>query len=153
MPEKLHLALAQLNPIVGDVTGNIANLRVARQKAAAQGAHLIMTSELYICGYPPEDLVLEAEFSRMPRVRRWRILPKTPLMCGPAILLGTPWREGDKLYNSVLLLDAKAASLHTYLNAIYQITAHSMRNAYLRRHLCPSPIVFHGMQSLGVLVL
>ena len=62
MTEKLSIALAQLNPTVGDVAGNIAKLREARKKAAAQGVHLIMTPELYVCGYPPEDLVQKLSF-------------------------------------------------------------------------------------------
>ena len=47
------ITLAQLNPTVGDVTGNAAKARAARQKATADGADLVVLPELFICGYPP----------------------------------------------------------------------------------------------------
>jgi len=53
------ISLAQLNPTVGDVTGNAAKAREARAKAREAGADLVVLSELFICGYPPEDLVLK----------------------------------------------------------------------------------------------
>ncbi len=65
------ITLAQLNPTVGDVTGNAAKARVARDKAKADGADLVVLPELFITGYPPEDLVLEARLpGRLPRRRR-----------------------------------------------------------------------------------
>jgi NAD+ synthase len=63
---KFTISLAQLNPTVGDVTGNAAKARVARDKARADGADLVVLPELFICGYPPEDLVLKPAF------RGWR---------------------------------------------------------------------------------
>ena len=54
----LTIALAQLNPTVGDIAGNATLVRRARDEAAAQGADLVVFSELVIVGYPPEDLVL-----------------------------------------------------------------------------------------------
>ena len=52
------LTLAQLNPTVGDIAGNAAMARAARAQAKADGASLIVFPELFIAGYPPEDLVL-----------------------------------------------------------------------------------------------
>ncbi|MBV9519688.1 MAG: NAD+ synthase, partial [Hyphomicrobiales bacterium] len=59
---ELKIALAQLNPTVGDVAGNLAKARVARAKAARQGADIIMFSEMYLSGYQAEDLVLKPAF-------------------------------------------------------------------------------------------
>ena len=56
------ITLAQLNPTVGDVTGNATKARAARLKAKADGADLVVLSELFIAGYPPEDLVLKPAF-------------------------------------------------------------------------------------------
>ncbi|WP_436427068.1 nitrilase-related carbon-nitrogen hydrolase, partial [Enterococcus faecium] len=56
---QLTITLAQLNPVVGDVTGNAAKARAARLRAKADGADLLVLSELFIAGYPPEDLVLK----------------------------------------------------------------------------------------------
>ena len=54
------IALAQLNPTVGDIAGNAAKARAApARKARAAGADLVVLSELFIAGYPPEDLVLK----------------------------------------------------------------------------------------------
>ncbi|MCB1460728.1 MAG: NAD+ synthase, partial [Nitratireductor sp.] len=55
----LRIAIAQLNPTVGDVAGNLALARNARADAARMQADLIVFTELFISGYPPEDLVLK----------------------------------------------------------------------------------------------
>ena len=62
MTETLTIALAQLDPTVGDVVGNARMLRAARTRAAGMGADLMVASELVISGYPPEDLVLRPSF-------------------------------------------------------------------------------------------
>ena len=59
----LKIALAQLNPTLGDLAGNLVKLKHARAEAAAKGADLIVFSELFICGYPPEDLVRKPAFA------------------------------------------------------------------------------------------
>ena len=64
MAEQLKVALAQLNPKVGDVDGNLAKVRAARAEAGKQGAELVLTSELVLSGYPPEDLVLKPAFQK-----------------------------------------------------------------------------------------
>ncbi len=58
----LRIALAQLNPTVGDLDGNAALARKARAEAARLGADLLVLSELFLTGYPPEDLVLKPAF-------------------------------------------------------------------------------------------
>ena len=62
MPRSLKITLAQLNPTVGDIDGNLALARKARVQAAADSADLLVLSELFIAGYPPEDLVLKPAF-------------------------------------------------------------------------------------------
>ena len=62
MTDRLVIALAQLNPTLGDVRGNIEKLRRARQEAQDGGADLMLASELAVSGYPPEDLVLKPFF-------------------------------------------------------------------------------------------
>jgi NH(3)-dependent NAD(+) synthetase (EC 6.3.1.5) len=62
MPDSLTLALAQINPVVGDVPGNIARIRAARAEGVALGAELVVAGELAVSGYPPEDLVLKDAF-------------------------------------------------------------------------------------------
>ena len=66
---RLVIGLAQIDCTVGDIAGNLARLRAARAEAAGFGADLVMFSELFIAGYPPEDLVFD------PPSKRW-----TPLI-------------------------------------------------------------------------
>ena len=62
MTDSLNISLAQLDPTVGDIDGNLAQIREARKQAAGQKADLVIYSELNVCGYPPEDLVLKPAF-------------------------------------------------------------------------------------------
>ena len=104
MNDNLSIALAQLNPTVGDIEGNLALALRAREIAAAQGADAVLFSELFLCGYPPEDLLLSAGFqdSVMSAARR---LAEHTAAQGPALLIGLCWREGARLHNAVALMD------------------------------------------------
>ncbi len=109
----LKIALAQLNPIVGDITGNLTKARDGRRKAAAVGADLIVFSELFITGYPPEDLVLKPAFQRAAREAVEALARETD-DDGPAVIMGTIWVEDGKCYNAAALLDAgKIAAIRT----------------------------------------
>src|SRR5215471_11691572 len=101
---EFRITLAQLNPTVGDVSGNAAKARAARDKAKADGADLLLLPELFICGYPPEDLVLKPAFQSACRAAVEELARETA-DGGPAMLIGTPWVEDDKLYNACALLD------------------------------------------------
>jgi NAD+ synthase len=102
--DRLAIAIAQLNPIVGDIAGNADKARHARAKAAGDGADLVVFSELFICGYPPEDLVLKPALQVACRSAVEALAAETA-DGGPAMLIGTPWVEDGKLYNAVALLD------------------------------------------------
>src|SRR6202167_5156389 len=98
------ITLAQLNPTVGDVAGNAAKARVARARGRAAGADLVVLPELFIAGYPPEDLVLKPAFQSACRAAVEELARETT-DGGPAVLVGTPWVEDGKLYNACALLD------------------------------------------------
>jgi NAD+ synthase len=100
--DRLKIALAQLNPIVGDVSGNAEKVRRARDKAAGEGADLVAFPELFIAGYPPEDLVLKPAFQAACRTAVEELARESAN--GPAVLVGTPWVEDGKLYNAYVLL-------------------------------------------------
>ena len=101
MTDRLSIALAQLNPVMGDIAGNLARARKAHKEAA--GADLILFSELFITGYPPEDLVLKPALQADARAAVEALAAET--VGGPAILVGTPLAERGKLFNAVLLLE------------------------------------------------
>lgn len=103
-PDSLNIALAQLNPIVGDVAGNAALVRGARALAHSQGADLLVCSELVISGYPPEDLVLKKSFIDTVHDTVAALARETADL-GPGVLLSAPWAENGKLYNAALLLE------------------------------------------------
>jgi len=102
--DQFTMTLAQLNPTVGDVEGNAAKARAARVRARADGADLVVLPELFIAGYPPEDLVLKPAFQSACRVAIEQLARETA-DGGPAMLVGTPWVEDGKLYNACALLD------------------------------------------------
>src|SRR3954463_12192678 len=98
------ITLAQLNPTVGDVFGNAVKARAARAQAGADGADLVVFPELFISGYPPEDLVLKPAFQAACRSAIEELAHETA-DGGPAMLIGSPWVDGGKLYNAFALLD------------------------------------------------
>jgi NAD+ synthase len=106
MTDCYRIALAQLNPVMGDIAGNLARARAARARAQKDfgGADVILFSELFIVGYSPEDMVLKPALQEDARAAVEELARDTA-DGGPAILMGAPWKEDGKLYNAVLLLD------------------------------------------------
>ncbi len=102
--DRLAIAVAQLDPTVGDIDGNAEKARVARVGAAQEGADLVALPELFLSGYPPEDLVLKPALQAACRAKI-ETLARETADGGPAVLIGTPWLENGKLYNAYCLLD------------------------------------------------
>jgi NAD+ synthase (glutamine-hydrolysing) len=104
----VNIALAQINPTVGDFTGNLEKILAATRRAADQGARLTVFSELAICGYPPADFLEKPSF--LDRCRKavdelaaaTRDLP-TALIAGVA--LPAPPDAGKPAVNAAVLLD------------------------------------------------
>jgi len=149
MTGKLSLALAQLNPTVGDISGNIAKLREARARAAMEGADLLVTSEMYACGYPTEDLVLKLSFQDSLRMAAERLAAETA-DGGPAILLGIPWREHDKLYNATILLENGQITNKIFKYDLPNYGPFDEKRIFTAARL-PTPVIFRGVR-LGILI-
>jgi NAD+ synthase len=99
----LTIALAQLNPTVGDIDGNVARIRRARDRAASQGADLVVLPELALIGYPPEDLVLRPSVVDACHAGIECLVRESHN--GPALIATTPWRENGHVYNAAIVID------------------------------------------------
>ena len=104
MADTLRIALAQLNPHEGQIRSNLAGLQRARAEGARLGADLVVTPEFSIAGYPPEDLVRKPAFVADCEAAIAELAAATA-DGGPGMVVGGPWRDGDKLYNAAHVLE------------------------------------------------
>ena len=105
----MQIALAQLNPTIGDLQGNARKIADAAQQADCRGAALLLTPELSLCGYPPRDLLMQPNFIREMTAELERLalqLPKAiAVLVGLAIENPAAAHTGQKpLYNTTALL-------------------------------------------------
>ena len=105
--DRLAIAIGQINPTVGDIAGNAEKARQARAEAARDQADVLALPELFLSGYPPEDLVLKPALQAACRAKIEELARETA-DGGPAMLIGTPWLEDGKLYNAYCVLDRGA---------------------------------------------
>ena len=101
----MKILLAQLNNTVGDIEGNISKVYEILDGAYDQNADLVVFSELYLSGYPPEDLVLKKSFVQECR----KGLDKLVLYSEEkklGLIVGLPIYENDNLYNAVAIVDS-----------------------------------------------
>ena len=103
MVSSLNISLAQLNPIVGDVIGNANMLRSARAEAMQQGSDIVVTGEMFLSGYPTEDLVFKPSF--LSHIRRVAEELVAETATGSALIFGLPWCDDGHIYNSVILAE------------------------------------------------
>jgi len=106
----MKIAIAQLNPTIGDLPKNAQNILDAAHRAVTQGARLLLTPELSLCGYPPRDLLLNPSFVQSMDVALRQLARDLPP--GLAVLVGTVEENlkvdvtgGKPLFNSIALLD------------------------------------------------
>ncbi|MGP1254078.1 MAG: NAD+ synthase [Kiloniellales bacterium] len=157
MTDRLTIALAQINPTVGDLRGNLARLRAARAAAAEGGADLVIAPELCISGYPPEDLVLKPDFLDGVVAVVDELAAETA-DGGPALLVGAPWRDGPventplrgHVYNAALLLDGGAVQAVRYKHDLPNYGVFDELRVFAAGPL-PGPVSFRGVR-LGVMV-
>src|SRR6187401_3706236 len=142
--EKLSIAVAQLNSTVGDIDGNAGKVRAARATAAAQGADIVVFPELFIAGYPPEDLVLKPAFQAGCR-SAIETLARETSADGPALLVGTPWLDAGKLYNAVALLEGGAITALRYKVDLPNYGVFDEKRVFAPGPL-PGPVVLRGVR-------
>jgi NAD+ synthase len=145
MTDCFRIALAQLNPVVGDIAGNLARARAAR--ARAMDADVILFSELFIVGYSPEDLVLKPALQQDARAAVEELAHDTA-DGGPAILIGTPWVEHAELYNAVALLDGGKVQGLTYKYELPNYGVFDEKRVFAQG-ATPEPVTVRGVK-LGI---
>jgi NAD+ synthase len=145
--DTFRLALAQLNPVLGDIAGNLSRARKERGRAAEQGADLIAFTELFLTGYPPEDLVLKPALQKAAR-EACEMLASDTEDGGPAMLMGLPWGEASKVYNAVALLDSGRIEAVRYKYNLPNYGVFDEKRVFAPGPL-PEPIPFRGIK-LGV---
>ncbi|MEI2582878.1 NAD+ synthase [Scytonema sp. PRP1] len=106
----MKIAIAQINPTIGDLPGNAKQILEAAQKAVSEGARLLLTPELSLCGYPPRDLLLNPSFLQAMSIALQQLARDLPPEL--AVLVGTVEENltahahgGKSLFNTIALLE------------------------------------------------
>jgi len=149
MADTLTLAIAQINLHVGAIDKNVAAIRAARAQATALGADLVVTPELSISGYPPEDLVLKPAFVAACEDAAAELAQDTA-DGGPALIIGTPWRNGDKLHNAAFLLEAGRISARRAKVELPNYGVFDEKRVF-DAGAAEGPVAFHGFR-LGLMI-
>ena len=149
MADSLRIGLAQINPTVGDIAGNLGRIRDARS-ACGEGCDLMVCSELALIGYPPEDLVLRPAVLAETRHAVDALALDTK--SGPAVFVTTPWQENGAgpVYNAaVLLADGRIAAVR-YKHELPNYGVFDEKRVFASGPL-PEPVDFRGVR-LGLMI-
>ena len=114
MPSSLRIALAQINPLVGDFNGNIRRMKEAADKARANGAHIVVFPELSVSGYPPEDLLLRPGFINKAQAAIEALATSVKDMVW---VVGHPQRDNSGVHNAASVL-ANGRIVATYFKQV-----------------------------------
>ncbi len=141
----LTIALAQLNPTVGDIPGNLSKIRSARDAAASANADLLVLSELAIVGYPPEDLVLRPSVVDACHQALDALIRESET--GPALVATSPWREGGRVYNAAVLIDRGSTTVR-FKSDLPNYGVFDEKRIFTPGPV-PDPVVFRGT-TIGI---
>ncbi|HZH26829.1 MAG TPA: NAD+ synthase [Azospirillaceae bacterium] len=147
--DRLTIALAQINPTVGDVAGNLDRIRKARAEAGVGGADLVVCPELVVSGYPPEDLVLKPAFLEAVEAGVAALAAETA-GGGPAVIVGAPWRNNGRLCNAALLLDGGRVAALRFKHDLPNYGVFDEKRVFAAASPA-GPVVFRGVR-LGLMI-
>jgi NAD+ synthase len=151
MTSTLTIALAQIDPTVGDIAGNVALIRAARQQAGA--VDVVVFPELCLSGYPPEDLVYRPAFLDA-IASAAHTLAKDTADGGPALIVGAPWRgdgkDADKTFNAALVLDGGAITAVRFKHHLPNYGVFDEQRVFAHGP-APGPIVLRGVR-VGLMI-
>ena len=143
----IKIAIAQINCIVGDIAGNANMILDFANRAQQQGASLIITPELALCGYPPEDLLFRHDFNHACEQALARLAEQ---LSGITLLVGHPHLQDGKCYNAASILENGKISA-TYHKQV--LPNYSVFDEERYFEAGESPLVFtHGGTKFGVMI-
>ncbi|WP_457422983.1 NAD+ synthase [Roseateles sp. P5_E7] len=125
----VKVALAQINVTVGDLAGNADRIIAQARQAHAAGVDLVVTPELALCGYPPEDLLLRPAFLAACGVQLQRIASELADLAGLHVVVGHPQAREDGVARE------RSWSLPPCLNAASVLTGGRVTQTYAKREL------------------
>jgi len=146
--DTLRIAVAQLNPIVGDIAGNLAKAREARADAARQGAQLVLFTELFLAGYPPEDLVLKPAFLGACERAALELAADTA-DGGPGLIVGVPLKRKSGVHNAVIVADGGKVLAERYKLDLPNYGEFDEKRVFQPGPDMPGPVSFRGVR-LGI---
>lgn len=147
-PDTIRIAVAQLNPTVGDIAGNLAKAREARADAARQHADVVLFTELFISGYPPEDLVLKPAFLKACE-RAVDDFARDTADGGPGVIIGTPLKRKSGTHNSVVIADGGKIIAERFKADLPNYGEFDEKRVFQAGPELPGPVNFRGVR-LGV---
>ena len=146
MTTVLEIASAQINPVMGDLAGNLAKAEVALARAGQANADILVLPELFIIGYPPEDLVLKPAAVADCRALAEKFAKST--RSGPAVIFSTPWLYRKKLYSAVLIMQEGEISDIRFKHHLPNYGVFDEARVFSRGRL-PKPVGIRGVR-IGV---
>ena len=149
MTVALRLAIAQLNPHLGQIETNLAMIRAARAAAAAAGADLVVTPEFSIAGYPPEDLVRKPAFLAACDAAIATLAAETA-DGGPGLIVGGPWHEKGRVYNAAFVLDGGKIIARRAKHELPNYGVFDDKRVF-DQGPAPGPVVFRG-HRIGLMI-
>ncbi len=148
VPNTIRIAVAQLNPVVGDIEGNLAKAREARAQAARQDADVVLFTELFISGYPPEDLVLKPAFLKACE-RAVEDFAGDTNDGGPGIVVGTPLKRRSGTHNSIVVADGGKIVAERFKVDLPNYGEFDEKRVFQPGPDLPGPVNFRGVR-LGI---
>ena len=139
----LTITCAQVNPTVGDIRGNLALVRRARDEAATQQADLVVFPELVLVGYPPEDLVLRPALVDAARAALCELQSESA-GGGPGLVVGLPWQGEHGVHNAVALVADGKAELR-FKHELPNYGVFDEKRVFVAGPL-PEPVDFRGVR-------
>ena len=148
VPDTIRIAVAQLNPTVGDIADNLAMARAARADAARQHADIVLFTELFISGYPPEDLILKPAFLKACERAIEEFAAETA-DGGPGVIIGTPLRRESGTHNSIVVADGGKIIAERYKVDLPNYGEFDEKRVFQAGPDLPGPVNFRGVR-LGI---